>query len=227
MVELFEDQAPNTVANFISLADKGFYNGLTFHRVIKGLMAQGGDPKGDGSGGPGYTFKDELDRPDYRRHFPYSLSMANSGPDSNGSQFFITYRRTSNLDGRHTVFGRVIAGQDVVDSIRERNTDAGSANLPEPDRIKSITIDPASKRDHEYVPETVPDEKPADENASGDGDSSDAKPGDGKADNGNSGDGQASDPDKANAGSDGSDTRAGSGDSGSGDSDGGSSDGGN
>lgn len=196
VVELFEDQAPNTVANFVSLAEKGFYNGLTFHRVIKGFMAQGGDPKGDGTGGPGYTFADELDRPDYRRHFPYSLSMANSGPDTNGSQFFITFRRTSNLDGKHTVFGRVIAGKDVVDSIRERNTDAGSTNLPAPDKIKSITIDPATKREHEYVPVTVPEEKdpPAGEgaeatdNKSDDNKSDDGKSGDGKSDEGKTGD---------------------------------------
>lgn len=201
VVELFEDQAPNTVANFVSLAEKGFYNGLSFHRVIKGFMAQGGDPKGDGTGGPGYTFEDELDRPDYRRHFPYSLSMANNGPDTNGSQFFITFRRTSNLDGKHTVFGRVIAGKDVVDSIRERNTDAGSTNLPAPDKIKSITIDPASKRDHEYVPVTVPEEKdpPAGEgeeaasDKSDDAKSDDAKSDGAKADDTQGGDNQGSD----------------------------------
>lgn len=155
-VELFEDQAPNTVANFISLAEKGFYNGLTFHRVIDDFMAQGGDPKGDGTGGPGYRFEDEFDRPDYRRHFTGSLSMANSGPDSNGSQFFITFRRTSNLDGRHTVFGRVIEGMDVVNAIRRRNPAVPGEGLPEPDRIREMVI--VQKRDHEYTPTTIPDE---------------------------------------------------------------------
>jgi peptidyl-prolyl cis-trans isomerase B (cyclophilin B) len=116
-VELFEDQAPNTVANFVELASKKFYDGLKFHRVIPGFMAQGGCPKGDGSGDAGYRFKDELQE-GRRGHFRGSLSMANSGPDTNGSQFFITHLPTEWLNGKHTVFGRVVRGQEVVDSIQ-------------------------------------------------------------------------------------------------------------
>ena len=123
-VELFENEAPNTVANFITLVDKKFYNGLTFHRVLPAFMAQGGDPKGDGTGGPGYTIPDECSRPDHRLHFRGSLSMAKSAsPDSGGSQFFITFIPTDFLDGKHTVFGRVIKGFDVLAKIQRRDPD--------------------------------------------------------------------------------------------------------
>ncbi|MFN3484569.1 MAG: peptidylprolyl isomerase [Planctomycetota bacterium] len=116
-LELFENEAPNTVANFIELVDRKFYDGLTFHRVIPNFMAQGGCPRGDGSGDPGYRFKDELG-PGHRLHFRGSLSMANSGPDTNGSQFFITHFPTEWLNGKHTVFGRVLKGQEVVDALQ-------------------------------------------------------------------------------------------------------------
>jgi len=116
IIELFENEAPNTVANFIELVEKKYYDGLKFHRVIPGFMAQGGDPTGSGAGGPGYRFKDEL-KPGSRLHFRGTLSMANAGPDTNGSQFFMTHLPTEWLNGKHTVFGRVAAGQDVVDSL--------------------------------------------------------------------------------------------------------------
>lgn len=103
--------APNTVANFVDLAGKGFYNGLLFHRVIPGFMIQGGDPEGTGKGGPGYTIDDEISS---LKHEAGVISMANRGPNTNGSQFFITQTAQPHLDGKHTVFGKVIEGQDVV-----------------------------------------------------------------------------------------------------------------
>ena len=103
-IELFENEAPNTVLNFITLVDKGFYNGLKFHRVLPGFMAQGGDPKGDGTGGPGYTIPCECYQPDHRLHFRGSLSMAHAGRDTGGSQFFLTFVPTQHLDGMHTGF---------------------------------------------------------------------------------------------------------------------------
>jgi cyclophilin family peptidyl-prolyl cis-trans isomerase len=120
LVELFADKAPITVNNFVFLARDGYYDGVTFHRVIKGFMAQGGDPTGSGSGGPGYRFGDEF-HPALKHDQPGILSMANSGPGTNGSQFFITYRDTPHLDGKHTVFGRVVEGMDVLDAIPERD----------------------------------------------------------------------------------------------------------
>jgi len=120
-VELFADKAPKTVANFEKLAGQGFYNGLKFHRVIADFMIQGGCPKGNGTGGPGYKFADEF-HPDLKHDGPGILSMANSGPNTNGSQFFITHVATPWLDGKHTVFGRVLDGQDVVDSVRQGDT---------------------------------------------------------------------------------------------------------
>jgi cyclophilin family peptidyl-prolyl cis-trans isomerase len=119
-VELFADKAPVTVNNFVFLAREGYYDGVTFHRVIKGFMAQGGDPTGSGSGGPGYRFDDEI-HPALKHDQPGILSMANAGPGTNGSQFFITYRDTPHLDGKHTVFGRVVEGMDVVEAIPERD----------------------------------------------------------------------------------------------------------
>jgi cyclophilin family peptidyl-prolyl cis-trans isomerase len=120
VVELFADKAPNTVNNFVFLAREGFYDGVTFHRVIRNFMAQGGDPTGTGSGGPGYKFADEF-HPEARHSGPGILSMANAGPNTNGSQFFITHQATPHLDDRHTVFGQVIDGMDVVLSIPERD----------------------------------------------------------------------------------------------------------
>jgi cyclophilin family peptidyl-prolyl cis-trans isomerase len=147
-VELFENEAPNTVANFIALVDKGFYNGLTFHRVLPGFMAQGGDPQGDGLGGPGYTIPDECNQPNHRLHFRGSLSMAKeTRPDTGGSQFFITFAPTSHLDGIHTVFGRVIKGIDVLAKIQRR--DPNATNPPDPDKIIEAKV--LRKRPHEYV----------------------------------------------------------------------------
>jgi cyclophilin family peptidyl-prolyl cis-trans isomerase len=114
-IELYPDEAPKTVENFTKLAGEGFYDGLTFHRVIPDFMVQAGCPRGDGTGGPGYTFEDEFNEHPVDRG---ALAMANSGPNTNGSQFFIvTLDACPWLDGKHTVFGRVTAGQDVVDAI--------------------------------------------------------------------------------------------------------------
>lgn len=117
-IDLYPRHAPRTVNNFVFLARQGFYDGLAFHRVIADFMIQGGCPKGTGTGGPGYTFEDEF-HPDLRHDGPGVLSMANAGPNTNGSQFFITHVATPWLDGKHTVFGRVLSGQNVVDSVEQ------------------------------------------------------------------------------------------------------------
>ncbi len=145
-IELFENEAPNTVANFIELVEKGFYNGLSFHRVIEGFMAQGGCPKGDGTGGPGYNIACESYEENHREHFTGSLSMAHAGRDTGGSQFFITFAPTSHLDGKHTVFGRVIDGMDVVNSLQVRSPQG--AGEPEADTIIEAKV--LRKRDHDY-----------------------------------------------------------------------------
>ena len=116
-VELAADKAPLTVANFVNLAQRGFYDGLKFHRVINDFMVQGGCPLGTGTGGPGYRFEDEANNG--LRHDRGVLSMANAGPNTNGSQFFITHVATPWLDGKHTVFGKVIEGMDAVDAIKQ------------------------------------------------------------------------------------------------------------
>ena len=116
-IELYPDKAPLTVANFVNLAKRGFYDGLSFHRVIADFMIQGGCPEGSGRGGPGYRFEDETTNG--VRHERGVLSMANAGPNTNGSQFFITHVPTPWLDGKHTVFGKVIEGLDVVDAIKQ------------------------------------------------------------------------------------------------------------
>ncbi len=153
VVVLFENEAPNTVANFVNLVEKGFYDGLAFHRVIPGFMAQGGDPNGDGSGGPGYTIPDEVGNPNHREHFRGSLSMAKTqAPDSGGSQFFLCFVPTSHLDGLHTVFGRVVQGMDVLAKLQRTEGVAGNV---EPDKIIKATV--LSKRPHEYKPKTLPD----------------------------------------------------------------------
>lgn len=153
VLELFENEAPETVGNFISLVKSGFYDGLTFHRVLSGFMAQGGCPVGDGTGGPGYTIYDESNKPNARMHFRGSLSMAKtSAPNSGGSQFFITFRPTPQLNNKHTVFGRVIEGMDVVDKLQRRDPDKGP-DLPEPDKI--IKAEVLRDRGHEYVPHKV------------------------------------------------------------------------
>ncbi len=118
VLDLYAAKTPRTVNNFVNLAQDGFYDGVTFHRVIPDFMIQGGDPDGTGRGGPGYTFKDEFDTT-LKHTGPGVLSMANAGPSTNGSQFFITHVATPWLDGKHTVFGKVVKGQDVVDAIQQ------------------------------------------------------------------------------------------------------------
>lgn len=135
-INLFAAEAPLTVENFLNLSRTGFYDGVTFHRVIPDFMAQGGDPTGTGTGGPGYRFKDEF-HSDRRHDKPGTLSMANAGPGTNGSQFFITLAATPHLDGKHTVFGEVVDGMDAVMAIPER--DPGGAREPG-ESIKSITV---------------------------------------------------------------------------------------
>jgi cyclophilin family peptidyl-prolyl cis-trans isomerase len=120
IIRLHADKAPVTVNNFVFLAREGFYDGVIFHRVINGFMAQSGDPTGTGTGGPGYQFNDEI-HPDMRHDGPGVLSMANAGPNTNGSQFFLTHDATPWLDGKHAVFGKIIDGMDVLLSIPERN----------------------------------------------------------------------------------------------------------
>ncbi len=155
VLELFENEAPNTVANFVNLVEKGFYDGLLFHRVIPNFMAQGGcplsktNPQRAGSGGPGYNIECEAYQPNARRHFSGTLSMAHAGKDTGGSQFFITHLPTPHLDREispssvHTVFGRVVEGLDVVRSLQKD------------DVIEKATV--IRKRKHEYKPKTIPE----------------------------------------------------------------------
>jgi len=135
-VELFAKEAPITVNNFVFLCREHFYDGVTFHRVIPGFMAQAGDPTGTGSGGPGYKFNDEKGALALKHKGPGILSMANAGANTNGSQFFITFKSTDHLDGKHGVFGRVVTGMDVVNSLRTRDP---SERQPG-DAIQSIDI---------------------------------------------------------------------------------------
>ncbi|MDL1912749.1 peptidylprolyl isomerase [Chloroflexi bacterium CFX6] len=137
IVELFADKAPLTVNNFVFLARDGYYDGTTFHRVLEGFMAQGGDPTGTGGGGPGYRFEDEIGD-DLKFDKEGVLAMANSGPNTNGSQFFVTYAPTPWLDGLHTIFGQVVEGMDVVKGITLRDPNL----LPDyaGDAIETITI---------------------------------------------------------------------------------------
>jgi len=132
-VNLHDDKAPKTVANFEKLAKQGFYNGLKFHRVIENFMIQTGCPQGTGTGGPGYKFADEF-HPALKHSGPGVLSMANSGPNTNGSQFFITHVATPHLDGKHSVFGQVIEGQNVVNAIKQG------------DVMKSVTVTDAAEK---------------------------------------------------------------------------------
>ena len=136
-IEFFPDDAPKTVENFVTLAKKGFYNGVTFHRVEPGFVVQGGDPKGNGTGGPGYTFEDEFNQHKVVRG---ALAMANAGPNTNGSQFFIVTTRAAEwLDGKHTVFGQVVSGMETVDAIEASDTDGRDAPI-EPKMIERIEI---------------------------------------------------------------------------------------
>ncbi len=151
IVELFEDDAPLTVNNFVYLVESGFYDGLKFHRVLPNFMAQTGCPKGDGTGGPGYTIPGESSGEDIRRHFTGTLSMANTGdPNSGGSQFFITFLPTPVLDNLHAVFGRVIEGMEVLQDIKRIDPSQESSYAIEPDYI--IKAEVIRKRDHEYRP---------------------------------------------------------------------------
>ena len=136
-IEMFEDEAPNTVANMISLIERGYYDGLNFHRVIPDFMIQGGCPNGTGTGGPGYDFDDEC-VPDRRHDSAGVLSMANSGPGTNGSQFFITHGPTPHLDGKHTVFGKVTEGQEVVDEIKQGDVMQTVVVLQKRDRVYEV-----------------------------------------------------------------------------------------
>ena len=139
-IEMFEDHAPNTVANMISLIEKGYYDGLNFHRVISDFMIQGGCPQGTGTGGPGYKFDDECTS-ECRHDSAGILSMANAGPRTNGSQFFITHGPTPHLDGKHTVFGKVTEGLDVVHEIKQG------------DVMEKVVV--LQKRNHVYEVETI------------------------------------------------------------------------
>jgi len=135
-LELFADQTPITVNNFVTLSKKKFYEGVIFHRVIKGFMIQGGDPTGSGSGGPGYKFDDEMFDGEYTRG---TLAMANAGPDTNGSQFFIMHKDTP-LPKDYVIFGRVTKGLETVDSIAEAPVSADGQSPVSPVKIKSVTI---------------------------------------------------------------------------------------
>lgn len=156
-LELYEDDAPNTVANFVSLVEKGFYDGTGFHRILKGFMAQGGDPNTKdesksgmwGTGGPGYSFDNEGGDNPKRKNVRGAISMANAGPGTNGSQFFLLFKDASYLDGRHTAFGHVVSGMDVVDAIeRDAATEQDGQKPREKIVIEKATV--KKKRDHKY-----------------------------------------------------------------------------
>jgi len=155
VIELFENQAPETVGNFISLVEKQpkpYFDDTPFHRVLKNFMAQGGDPTGTGTGGPGYMIYDECKKPNFRRHFRGSVSMAKSpGPNTGGSQFFLTFLPTAHLNGEHTCFGRIVEGMDVLAKLQRINPDAEAK--PTPDKI--IKAEVVRKRDHAYAPRKV------------------------------------------------------------------------
>lgn len=152
VIELFENEAPQTVGNFVNLVEKKFYDGTIFHRVLPNFMAQGGDPEGTGTGGPGYNIYCECYEKDHRNHFRGTLSMAHAGRDTGGSQFFLTFIPTAHLNGRHTAFGRVIEGMDVLAKL-QRVDPSNPAAAAQPDKIIKATVE--RKRDHEYVPTKV------------------------------------------------------------------------
>ncbi len=153
MLEMFENEAPEAVGNFISLVENGFYDGLTFHRVLNGFMAQGGCPDGNGMGGPGYEIYCECHGPNFRKHFRGSLSMAHAGRDTGGSQFFLTFIPTANLNAKHTVFGRVTEGMEVLAKLQRRDPSKSEELAITPDRI--IKAEVVRKRDHKYLPNKV------------------------------------------------------------------------
>jgi cyclophilin family peptidyl-prolyl cis-trans isomerase len=152
-IELFENEAPQSVANFISLVKQGFYDGSPFHRVLPKFMAQGGAKTDDGDGGPPYTIRCECYKPNYRHHFRGSLSMAHRGRDTGSSQFFLTFVPTTHLDGAHTVFGRVIEGMEVLGDIQRRSPQ--QARPPKADRILKAEV--LRDRGHEYSFEKLPE----------------------------------------------------------------------
>ena len=165
VVELFENQAPNTVANFISLVESGYYTDLLFHRVLEGFMAQTGGFKADGSvsgEGPGYSIECECYSPETRPHFSNSLSMAHAGRDTGGGQFFLTFSRTDFLDGKHTCFGRIISGDDVLDQLQITHLSINGQEQPIPgiEKDKIISAEVIRKRDHEYKPKKVGEQEP-------------------------------------------------------------------
>lgn len=152
LAALYEDQAPNTVASLISLAEKGFFEGMAFHRIIPGFMAQGGCPNSKlgadgvpGTGDPGYKFADEI-APELKHTGKGILSMANSGPNTNGSQFFICFKETPHLDGKHAVFGRIVKGLEVLDQLESLGSESGT-----PSERVPFTIEVVAKRNHEYA----------------------------------------------------------------------------
>jgi cyclophilin family peptidyl-prolyl cis-trans isomerase len=138
IINLFANKAPLAVNSFVFLARDGWFDGVTFHRVLPGFAAQTGDPSGTGRGGPGYFFKNEID-PSLKFDKPGAVGMANSGPDTNGSQFFITYAPATHLDGKYTVFGQVLSGMDVLEKLTPR--DPQKRNLPAGDKLLHVTIE--------------------------------------------------------------------------------------
>jgi cyclophilin family peptidyl-prolyl cis-trans isomerase len=154
-LELFENEAPQSVANFVTLVKKGFYDNTPFHRVLPKFMAQGGDPTGEGTGGPGYNIRGEASVPNYRKHFRGTLSMAHSGhPDSGGSQFFLTFVPTPHLNGKHTAFGRVIEGIEVLGDLQHRSPQHQQTPPPADKILKAEVI---RDRGHEYAFEKLPE----------------------------------------------------------------------
>ena len=157
VVELFENEAPDTVGNFISLVENGNYDGRVFHRVLPGFMAQGGDPNGDGSGGPGYNIYCECYKNPHRNHFAGYLSMAHAGKDTGGSQFYITFKPTPHLNGKHTVFGRVVEGLDILPKLQRIDPSDPKSGAVVPDKIVEAEIVqlPAGKKAEDYKPNKV------------------------------------------------------------------------
>ena len=152
VIELFENEAPGAVGNFVNLVEKGFYDGLSFHRVLPGFMAQGGCPLGNGQGGPGYNIACECYEPNHRQHFRGTLSMAHAGRDTGGSQFFLTFVPTDHLNGKHTAFGRVIEGMDVLGKIRR--IEPGGTKKEAPDKIVKMEVT-RKRPGTEYAPKKV------------------------------------------------------------------------
>lgn len=191
VIELFENEAPNTVANFITLVRDGKYNETPFHRVIAGFMAQGGDPNGDGSGDAGYNIPFESNEEPYRKHIRGAVAMAHEpqAKDTAGTQFYIVYRRdrTRHLDGEHTVFGRVIEGMDVVTQFNRPEPGSPDTAIAEPDRIVSARV--LNARDHEYTFRKVGDPDPTTSGGTGDADSGAGDSGTGDTGTGDTGSG--------------------------------------